>query len=327
VLLCYERDYHECHRKSVAGAFGEITGLKPSTLECNLMAQSKHVRTRVRILVKAFPQHSDKYQETVCCAGVTDDAQLIRLYPITYRRLAKENQFNRYDLIEATLTKASNDGRPESYRVDHDSIKVVERATNLTDANKVRLWQPHILSSLTALEDEHRANGRSLGIIQPDPASLKFFWRDAEQEDQDDTRGVQASLFEAPLRPLKPQEFTFFYRYTSGGAEHTQSIQDWEVQAAYPRVPARVRFAREGPGDDGPGVRSEHPPTRNLHFIMATWPSASGSSSSSASCAQVSIRKNSLSRDRCFSPGSIARWQSHRFGSQWDPLAAPGDPA
>jgi uncharacterized protein (DUF488 family) len=29
VLLCYERDYHECHRKSVASAFGEITGLKP----------------------------------------------------------------------------------------------------------------------------------------------------------------------------------------------------------------------------------------------------------------------------------------------------------
>jgi hypothetical protein len=64
---------------------------------------SKHVRTRVRILVKASPQHSDKYQETVCCAGVTDDAQLIRLYPITYRRLAQENQFNRYDLIEATI--------------------------------------------------------------------------------------------------------------------------------------------------------------------------------------------------------------------------------
>jgi hypothetical protein len=57
------------------------------------------VRTRVRILVKAFPQHSDEYQETVCCAGVTDDAQLIRLYPITYRLLAQANQFKRYDLM------------------------------------------------------------------------------------------------------------------------------------------------------------------------------------------------------------------------------------
>src|ERR1700743_2855342 len=57
------------------------------------------------------------------------------------RRLAKEHQFNRYDLIEATLTKASNDGRPESFRVDHDSIRVIERGTKLTDANNARLWQ------------------------------------------------------------------------------------------------------------------------------------------------------------------------------------------
>ncbi len=91
--------------------------------------QTKHQRARVRILVKAFPQHSDKYEETVCCAGITEDQQLIRLYPITYRRLARENQFNRYDLVEATLTRAANDIRPESYRVDHDSIKVIERGS------------------------------------------------------------------------------------------------------------------------------------------------------------------------------------------------------
>ena len=32
VLLCYERDYNECHRKSVASAFAGITGLKPTHL-------------------------------------------------------------------------------------------------------------------------------------------------------------------------------------------------------------------------------------------------------------------------------------------------------
>jgi uncharacterized protein (DUF488 family) len=29
VLLCYERDFRECHRKSVAAALGAITGLTP----------------------------------------------------------------------------------------------------------------------------------------------------------------------------------------------------------------------------------------------------------------------------------------------------------
>lgn len=229
--------------------------------------QRKHQRTRVRILVKAFPQHSEKYEETVCCAGVTDDQRLIRLYPITYRRLAREHQFNRFDLIEALLTKASNDARPESYRVDHDSIKVIERGSSLDDESKVRLWQPHIVASLSTLQEEHRNTGRSLGIVRPDPGSLKFSWKDAEPEEQQDSRCVQASLLDEPLRPLKPPEFTFFYRYTSGGKEHTQSIQDWEVQAAYigyqrqygSREKALVMMAQEYGGNI---------PKRNLHFIM-----------------------------------------------------------
>ena len=92
-------------------------------------------------------------------------------------------------------------------------------------------------------------------------------WKDAEAEDQEDTRSVQASLLDEPLRPLKPPEFTFFYRYTSGGKEHTQSIQDWEVQAAYlayqkqygSRDKALAMMAQE---------YGENIPKRNLHFIM-----------------------------------------------------------
>ncbi len=72
--------------------------------------------------------------------------------------------------------------------------------------------------------------GRSLGIVRPDSAGLKFFWKNAELEEQEDSRGVQASLLEEPLRPLAPPELTFFYRYRSGDKQHTQSIQDWEVQ-------------------------------------------------------------------------------------------------
>jgi diketogulonate reductase-like aldo/keto reductase len=60
------------------------------------MAIAKNVRLRVRILVKAFPQPSEKHEETVCCAGITEDRrQLLRLFPIRYRRLPKDHQFER----------------------------------------------------------------------------------------------------------------------------------------------------------------------------------------------------------------------------------------
>ncbi len=42
------------------------------------MALSKHHTLRVRILVKAFPQPSEKHEETVCCAGITEDGRQLR---------------------------------------------------------------------------------------------------------------------------------------------------------------------------------------------------------------------------------------------------------
>jgi len=99
-------------------------------------------------LVKAFPQPSSKYEETVCCAGITEDVQeLLRLFPIRYRRLDKDEQFDRFDLVEMTITKAS-DPRPESYHVDEYSIHRIESGKKLSKEAKVRLWTPFIAPSL-----------------------------------------------------------------------------------------------------------------------------------------------------------------------------------
>lgn len=68
-----------------------------------------------------------------------------------------------FDLIDATLTKATSDPRPESFRVDHDSIRVIKRGGKLSDESKVKLWHPHIALSLEALQQENKATGRSLG--------------------------------------------------------------------------------------------------------------------------------------------------------------------
>jgi len=231
--------------------------------------QNKHQLTRVRILVKAFPQHSQKYEETVCCAGVTDAGQLIRLFPITYRRLAAENRFDRFDQIEAILTKSTSDPRPESFRVDHDSIRVIERGKALSDESKVMLWRPHVADSLEALQKENKATGRSLGIVRPDAGSMKFFWRDADAGEKEEAKSVQASLFEQPLKPLSPPEFVFGYKFTSGGKPHTHTIQDWEVQAAYSAYLKRYGSREEALKmlEQEYGTRI---PTRHPHFIMGT---------------------------------------------------------
>jgi uncharacterized protein (DUF488 family) len=50
VLLCYERDHQECHRRSVAAAFSEITGLKPKH-----MGVQPHDTVQARAHARAHP--------------------------------------------------------------------------------------------------------------------------------------------------------------------------------------------------------------------------------------------------------------------------------
>jgi len=85
---------------------------------------------------QSLPQASKAHEETVCCAGISEDGtELLRLFPIRFRRLPKEHQFERFDLVEMTATKAS-DPRPESYRVDEASIRLIERST-LTESGQL----------------------------------------------------------------------------------------------------------------------------------------------------------------------------------------------
>lgn len=95
-----------------------------------------------------------------------------------------------------------------------------------------------------------------------------------------------------------PAELTFFYRYTSGGEEHNQSIPDWEVQATY------LSYQREyGSREKALAMMAEQYgqeiPPRTCNSSWPTWPSGRGSSLSSGCCGPALIRRNSPVRDSC----------------------------
>ncbi len=245
--------------------------------------EERHQKRRVRILVKAFPQSSTKHEETVCCAGVADDgAGFLRLYPIRYRRLPKEDQFDRYDLVELTTTKAKNDSRPESYRVDEGSIRIVQRG-GISDEARVKLWLPFIAPSIGALLDENASEGRSLGIIKPDPASLRFTIRPAKDSSPNDQEvanlvySQQSSLLEGPLKPIEKPKYGFYYQFTCSDTSrctcanrpHNHQIHDWEVQATFARYTRRYHSEAEVLSKMEQAYQDDMP-KHNLHFILGT---------------------------------------------------------
>lgn len=228
---------------------------------------------RLYILVKAYPQPSQRYKETVCCAGITDDGKLLRLYPIPYRHLKPEQRFDRFDECEMRVWRASpEDFRPESYKVDPESIKIIRKGDSIPSEQKVKLWLPFVADSLTNLKEQNQTTERSLGIIKPDTGSVKFSWKVAKQESSDDQSLAdcafkQMSLFENQhVKPLVA-DYVFGYRFTSGGIPHDMKIHDWEIQATYYRY--RKRY-----GDEALDMMNKeyggNIPSNNLHLILGT---------------------------------------------------------
>lgn len=62
----------------------------------------RRATVRVLVTVKASPQPSTAYGDTVCVAGTLLDGppRWIRLYPVPFRYLEGNSQFAKYDIIE-----------------------------------------------------------------------------------------------------------------------------------------------------------------------------------------------------------------------------------
>ncbi len=123
---------------------------------------------RVAILVKALPQPSSRYGETVCCAGVTLDREWKRLYPVRFRHLSGQNAFKRWDIVSYDYGRPKQDIREESCHVHEESIRI-EGA--LDKPARVRLLSPLIIGSA----EEAMSRGQSLALIRP--RNPRFRWK------------------------------------------------------------------------------------------------------------------------------------------------------
>src|ERR1700722_6885446 len=91
-------------------------------------------RAKVLILCKTYPSPSASYVETSCVAAMEEGGRLLRLYPVPFRLLEDENQFRKWQWIEADIEKAKDDHRPESHRIRADTIRCLGDPLPTTDS-------------------------------------------------------------------------------------------------------------------------------------------------------------------------------------------------
>ena len=205
---------------------------------------------KVLVTVKTYPLPSRKMIEASCTAGITDDGKWVRLFPLPFRYLEYTQRFQKYQWIEASVTKAS-DPRPESYKIDLDSIKLVGKPLPTFDNWKIRkdFVLPLASHSLCYLQTTQNVTGATLGLFKPRCINELIIEPEESPGWTEEELSVlnQQSMFDTRfVSPLEKIPFKFKYRFfckDSNCNGHTLSITDWEVGAAYRNF--KIRYGKD----------------------------------------------------------------------------------
>ncbi|MCX5727111.1 MAG: hypothetical protein NT030_08135 [Candidatus Saganbacteria bacterium] len=196
-------------------------------------------KKRVLITVKAYPNPSKKYGETVCCAGVVlSSGEWIRLYPIQYRDLDDEQKFKKYSIVDLNCSRAEDDKRPESYRVQAGSIKVIEWwDTKDRWERRKKIVLPTLSASMCQVYKESEEKDKSLALVKP--SAVSFSWEKAPAKDQEAREAcyAQLSFFDKTKNAIEAIPYNFYYSFKCAAIEecpgHKMSIIDWELGQAF----------------------------------------------------------------------------------------------
>lgn len=205
--------------------------------------------TKVFITVKTYPTISQKYDELVCTAGITEDGSWVRIYPIPYRKLEYDKKYPKYHWVEAPLEKNTSDVRPESYRVtDLKKLRVLNKIGSEDGWQKrksIIFKKQKIYSNLTELIERASNNELSLAIFKPakiKDLKIEETSREWSKEKLEllKAKSQQLSMFQTPeevereFKVVEKVPYKFSYTFVdNSGRESTQMIEDWEIGALY----------------------------------------------------------------------------------------------
>lgn len=196
-------------------------------------------KKKVLITVKAYPNPSKKYSETVCCAGIDlKDNTWIRLYPIPYRDLDSNQKFKKYNIIEIDCSKAKNDKRPESFKVNSDTIQIIKHL----DTKKKWIERKQIVlklpdKSMCQVLKDAKEKDFSLGLIKPEHISFSHKKHTLSDKTARESCYAQLSFFDKAKNAIEEIPYNFYYDFKCSGVSncpgHKLSIIDWEIGQAY----------------------------------------------------------------------------------------------
>jgi hypothetical protein len=216
--------------------------------------QSPWSRRKVLITVRTYPVPAWTGTEISCTAGITEDRQWVRLFPVPYRFLEVDQRFRKYQWVDLLVKRAPRDPRPESHNPDLTSIKV-SSSVPADEGWRTRraLLSPLISESLCELRRlRDKQKYPTLGLFKPrEIKRLRIeqeeysTWTDAEM-----ARLRQEPMWgKLPANELVKIPLKFIYDFTCDDPNchgHSLSCTDWEMGALYLNCVRKHRQNWEG---------------------------------------------------------------------------------
>ena len=205
-------------------------------------------KQKVLLTVTTYPLPSRSYDELVCTAGILENGEWIRIYPVPLSFLIDLKGTGKvrnvkYTWIELELKKRTDDFRPESHSPQHYDFKdiVIHEQIN-TDSNWLKRKEAVLKNVYTNLgqliADSKDPKNISLATFKP-TIIKRLEWEDDAREWKDEWKDLrkQGDLFAEVKDPetLIPKlPYKFFYVFADdSGKESRLMIEDWEIGALY----------------------------------------------------------------------------------------------
>lgn len=134
-------------------------------------------RRKILLAVTTYPLPSRSYDELVCTAGILENGEWIRIYPVplsflTGQRKSGKMMSFKYTWLELNIKKRTDDFRPESYSPIHYDFKDLVVLDRIDTANN---WQKRKDLCLNDVYKYYTADRRIKSRYLPPPMAYEAF--------------------------------------------------------------------------------------------------------------------------------------------------------
>lgn len=222
------------------------------------------MKERALLLCIAYPEISTKYEIKYCMAGVTEEGEFRRIYPVPLR-IYKRKDFHKRRWLEYEVI-SKGDRRKESMKINPKGIQIGDEMAY----DDVRDILESKATTLEELQDAQKKDNTSIGIVKPlvDDFSLR---EDPDRIKQKLRVEAQRTLFgrRLPIRII-PHWSGYSFRCSEDCSGHKILCEDIEVGMLYWNCLKRYREIDEVESKMREKLVSWMREKRDLYFMLGT---------------------------------------------------------